>query len=70
MYLWFLNINKLGKSWPEDFNQLYAIDAYKCQYVKPQQALISVTDALERYFSRGLLAKSFVYGLWLEWGLR
>ena len=36
------------------------IDAYKRHYVKPQQTLISVTDALELYYSCGLLATSFV----------
>ena len=33
------------------------------------ETLISVTDALELYYSHGLLATSFVSGLWLEWGL-
>ena len=30
---------------------------------------IDITDALELYYSHGLLATSFVSGLWLEWGL-
>ena len=38
-------------------------------YVKVRQTLISVTDELELYYSRGLLATSFVSGLQLEWGL-
>ena len=45
------------------------IDTYNHQYVKPQYMLISVVDELELYYSCGLLATSFVSGLWLEWGI-
>ena len=41
-----------GSEWSWGFSRLYAVDAYKRRYVK---LLISITDMLELYNSRGLL---------------